>query len=388
MPDAVERARAWAAANGIDLSHPGYVNGLRMVAELLKQYGISASDAVKHDILTLGRAMRGEATPAEATAAFLRSYVGPSAGASMMTRQAPNQVRMFIGERSKLWDADAAAKAEKMLAEGADPEDVWRETGTYRGADGKLRQEISDAYDVTDAGEVGASWAKDGLLPFAYDGANPVVTQKQAMNHPELFRAYDDLGRVRIGAVDREGGAYLPELDTIGISRKALKRAARPQSLEDADEAMATNLHELQHAIQRHEGWAQGGSPKQFEISDDLRRNLHSLDDLYRAERLIESAQTRGVRVQDILRVRRPRWASDKSIDLAKFFEGQPRRLQDSIAFVEQVSDPYHSYRRLAGEVEARNTVRRMNMTPAERRLTPPWKTQDIPTEEQIINPL
>jgi hypothetical protein len=49
------------------------------------------------------------------------------------------------------------------------------------------------------------------------------------------------------------------------------------------------------------------------------------------------------------------------------------------------VDDPFDVYRRSAGEVEARNVQSRMNMTPAERRATPPWLTQDVPDEMQIV---
>ncbi|WP_181335486.1 hypothetical protein [Hyphomicrobium methylovorum] len=40
---------------------------------------------------------------------------------------------------------------------------------------------------------------------------------------------------------------------------------------------------------------------------------------------------------------------------------------------------------RLATEVEARNTARRMSMTDEERRQNPPWKTEDVPEERQIV---
>jgi len=43
------------------------------------------------------------------------------------------------------------------------------------------------------------------------------------------------------------------------------------------------------------------------------------------------------------------------------------------------------AYKRSSGEVEARNIQRRMNMTAEERRATPPWKTQDVPDEQQIV---
>ncbi len=40
---------------------------------------------------------------------------------------------------------------------------------------------------------------------------------------------------------------------------------------------------------------------------------------------------------------------------------------------------------RLTTEVEARNTVRRMKMTAEERRQTPPWLTEDVEPERQIV---
>jgi hypothetical protein len=40
---------------------------------------------------------------------------------------------------------------------------------------------------------------------------------------------------------------------------------------------------------------------------------------------------------------------------------------------------------RLAGEVEARNTARRAKMTAEERRRIPPWETEDVPEDQQII---
>jgi hypothetical protein len=43
------------------------------------------------------------------------------------------------------------------------------------------------------------------------------------------------------------------------------------------------------------------------------------------------------------------------------------------------------AYRRLAGETEARNVQTRRDFTPEERRARPPWTTQDVPDEQQIV---
>jgi hypothetical protein len=45
----------------------------------------------------------------------------------------------------------------------------------------------------------------------------------------------------------------------------------------------------------------------------------------------------------------------------------------------------YEQYRRMAGEVEARNVQRRANMSDFERRYKPPWQTQDVPYEQQLV---
>jgi len=45
----------------------------------------------------------------------------------------------------------------------------------------------------------------------------------------------------------------------------------------------------------------------------------------------------------------------------------------------------FDTYQRLAGEVEARNVQKRMDFSADERRQTPPWQTQDIEDEYQII---
>jgi hypothetical protein len=40
---------------------------------------------------------------------------------------------------------------------------------------------------------------------------------------------------------------------------------------------------------------------------------------------------------------------------------------------------------RLASEVEARNVARRWKMTAEERRNSPPWETEDVEPERQIV---
>ena len=60
---------------------------------------------------------------------------------------------------------------------------------------------------------------------------------------------------------------------------------------------------------------------------------------------------------------------------------------QNSPLFTERRSyeSPADTYKRVAGEVEARNVQKRADMTAEERRATPPWLTQDVPDADQIV---
>ena len=62
--------------------------------------------------------------------------------------------------------------------------------------------------------------------------------------------------------------------------------------------------------------------------------------------------------------------------------------LDDALSFLkqqDQMRTPFSQYQRTAGEVEARNVQSRMNMSPEERKAKPPWTTEDVPREQQII---
>ncbi len=56
------------------------------------------------------------------------------------------------------------------------------------------------------------------------------------------------------------------------------------------------------------------------------------------------------------------------------------RYFQDEPSFLRDLA-----YDVSAGEVEARNVEKRLNMTPDQRKASPPWATEDIPTSQQIV---
>lgn len=158
---------------------------------------------------------------------------------------------VIIGEMSKTWDKEAAKKAEKMLSEGMSADDVWKKTGTYKGSDGKLRQEISDNLAKYDADALAE------LKSFDFDPLKNTQPLGGVLNHPRLYEAYPDIADVPVHFLPQERmkvafgevafGAYSPKLDRLTISQTPPKSGYE-----------SGLLHEIQHAIQKREGFSGG----------------------------------------------------------------------------------------------------------------------------------
>jgi len=253
---------------------------------------------------------------------------------------------MFIGKGAKTWDALKAQQAEEMLAKGIDPREVWKQTGTMRGVDNALRQEIPDntsrmaGIDPTD--EIISAYKTGGISALKqrkqdlsdyvrpYQRKNYRQDIDNVFHHNMLMDSYPDLMHYGKYEYDWENpiigeGSYYSNKPNAEYAYDLIK-------LSPADEKTANSamLHEFQHAIQQHEEWAKGGSP------DMMRQELAGgdLTGLYSPEEL------------------------------------------------------HNAYRRLAGEAEARLTQARMNMTMPERLQSYPYDMLDVPQEQLIVRGL
>jgi len=156
--------------------------------------------------------------------------------------------QIFIGQSSPLYKGDNAIKAQRMYKDEVPMLQIKQQTGMERTPSGEWVQEMSD---------VGSRFKPDVATQLNDYG---VRKQKTVFEHPTAFDAYSDLGDVTLmrdgSRVADYTGYYEPSKDMIGISL--------PRKDVNLDYARDTNLHELQHAIQKREGWAQGGSPEMF----------------------------------------------------------------------------------------------------------------------------
>jgi hypothetical protein len=316
---------------------------------------------------------------------FLTSMAVPTPGgiAKGAALAAPMIGGMFVGKGARTWDAIQASKA-KMLADmGTDARTIWKETGTWKGPDGKWRQEIDDSSAQLE--NLSALKAKDKsafeaqrtqlINEVKEQGGKPTDMQKFRMNQINNQAGISDAYRGVVGDVLKSDPLYsaYPSKADIPFNWMEMPTGTKgeysPQSGVAlnmgtfGDEAKSFMLHELQHGIQQKEGFARGGSPESA-------IKLISEAKIKEAEKLWPKFQ----------KLEKSFKAGDTSVlPQMNLIEKQINQIYDV------PEDPYKAYLRLAGEAEARATQSRMNMTPAQRRAMFPEESYDVPMNELII---
>jgi hypothetical protein len=258
------------------------------------------------------------------------NMMGGGMGAS---RGAPaNALGMFIGPRSKGWNAEANARAVQMEKAGATPQTIWQETGNYKAPDAAWRQEISDS-------------AAKAFYTNESKTGNKIEGVERGLEHKKLFKDYPELKELpnvstyapyRQGAFNKIGS--LEYITTEGPNLKDIKSAS---------------LHELQHAIQQKENFARGGNP----------------------ELVVKEANAAAEAIAK--KLNELPYDSKEHQDLYQEFVKARKNITQEEA--------YEMYRRLAGEAEARATQKRMNLTDTQRRARFPERSYDVPISELIV---
>ena len=257
-------------------------------------------------------------------------------------------LHIFAGPKAANADHAAKARAEALEAAGADRADILQDTGWFRGEDGMWRFEIDDR--------------PASLNLSVADDSKPL---SEALRHPDLHAAYPQLAKTEIGLVDLGGPKILG-----GYVRPDGDDASMIWLKPDASDKLNFTLHETQHAIQNIEGFAGGGSFPRLRPGTPSWRLF--------VERLYENVpETTFEALSPALR----------SQDSKQITQAIQEYDLDDAAFDAQEFAEREAYRRLSGEVEARNVQARHGMLPEERRQIPPWCTQDTPSRHHIIEP-
>ena len=164
---------------------------------------------------------------------------------------------IFAGPEAATADLAQLAQAHALAHEGVQPASIWGRTGwALPGTAGDLKPRF----------EIPDQPAQVNIAKLqAMQGSPETVPLSEVLNHPELLKAYPQLGKIKVGALRADMG-YIGRFDP--YEGKLMLDPTNP------DQAKRIMLHELQHAVQGIEKTSPGGSPEMFEPMhiDDLKR--------------------------------------------------------------------------------------------------------------------
>lgn len=357
----------------------------------------------------------------------------------------PSDRYSYAGENANNADLDALARAKEMQAAGVADETIRQQTGWHTGMDGKWRWEIDDStmrYDSSGdiRGAVSAKWAmedyesaRDDLWGHADMGTLEKVraynradiagddatkqelydelingqhayyfdqyveamaraqgtrnapaggTLQDYIDHPALFEAYPQLRNVTL-RFERMGGGmmgYYSRTDNEIVLNTELRYAA-----ED------TLVHEIQHAIQKAEGFTRGSNEDYWKQRQDGDDAVHVYD---------AKIQDSEKKMDEIMR-QLPENVAEQFRQWSAMDESSP----EAMALMQELSEgsyadlfddyfmlawgldemrnynhkrgPRDLYRSTAGEIEARDVSARRKLTAEQRRSSAPARADD-----------
>lgn len=317
---------------------------------------------------------------------------GSETAAATQRRTGPPERYSYGGVNANTADQKTLARAQELQMQGEDDERVRKETGWHTGMEGKLRFEIDDSKmkyhrggdaafsrnhpdyaeyqklvdkmltgsaeawkpeDQERLQELDKTWGREyGRLSERVESGN--ATLEDVIDHEELFQAYPQLRNVRVEFKELPG-------NTQGYFSPSENKIALDSKLRSAPEA--TIIHEIQHAIQKAEGFASGASPEYWQQHRDEAK-----------EARIADIREEIARLEEQLPWDLNRWTAEDDAIEAKIGE-----LEDSIIDIQNGvgMDSYDLYRNTAGEIEARDAASRRGLTPEQRRAAPPARADE-----------
>ncbi len=335
-----------------------------------------------------------------------------------------NDIRFsFAGENASTVDLAMLAKAGEMERAGADVKEIWKETGFFRAPwDNKWRWEIDDSEGVW--AQTGEKIDEYGTWPI-YQNTGAVIDREAAIAvannervsvdgvlfHEKLYAAYPkggrgltSLGKTQVRQQTEKGASYGGRYIT--VNKGTLLDHGTYKDISEGRLLPEMLLHELQHSIQDREGFAKGGNPQQF----DSKKAIWYRDCLWWRDQVEARALEQGFGIdsyQGLLKANDLVYSEyvaagleDLALDSKTredalqfgFSQGGALRevgernvvmygLDKSISPTSELA----LYRRLAGEAEARLTMKRSQLSAAERRERFPLDDLDVPVDQLVV---
>ncbi len=323
---------------------------------------------------------------------------------------------LFAGENARTANMQTLNRAQALEAGGAAAEDIHRETGWFRGMDGKWRFEIDDsgmeyradgdARLLEESGYRRLDELTEKWVQNAEGRGEPLTAEELAENerleneyfdraweekyeladflrHSGLYEAYPKLRHTSLVFERTDSGVngyYNAGTDTIVLNDK----------LRGAPES--TLVHEIQHVIQRAEGFSRGSTPEYWAARDyETGEITQALEQEYNQvlRGLDSKTLNKYLRYQEVNRAmenlenaEEGTPAAEKYVQLDRISDQLYTELWDVPEFKRlldlkrQIDTPREVYdrfyRNTAGEIEARDAETRRNYSAEQRRLRMP----------------
>lgn len=309
----------------------------------------------------------------------------------------------FAGEKARTADREKLDMAKKMEEEGKTPERIYEETGWFRGLDQKWKFEIDDSAaeffpegdailqnnpsykkfremmenGETDKPEFWSLWEI-----FEGEIGREDKSLSFYLKHEKLFEQYPFLSYVKIRIEDMSGknreGYYDPVKNEIVLDGSLLNQYTK-------EKTKGILLHEIQHAIQKYEGFTQGSNTKAWE---DVRTEIKEIlagavrnRDLWLADiGYNDFVKKSMMQVAKKEKTMQEHWEDVKKFkensEFAKQIEASEKEVkyyEKHLAMVSNLPDgtwanANEMYWNTAGEMEARAVTERKDLTEEERR--------------------
>lgn len=173
------------------------------------------------------------------------------------------EVGIFAGESAKRAPKTKLKQAREMLASGADPEQVRKETGWSKGADDRMKFEIDDSASklVDSIADLKESGTFQDLHRRSQQEGKP-LTLSSVLDHPELFKKYPELSEMSILLEDKPNFAASYRTRQMSLMGRVLSPGAIAVSPGvPIKKLRSALLHEIQHAVQDIEHFSGGADP-------------------------------------------------------------------------------------------------------------------------------
>ena len=281
-------------------------------------------------------------------------------------------LKSFIGVKSQTAPKYELSTAMSDIEAGEDPEAVRQDTGWFKGVDGHWRFEIDDSEAKID--EKAVSTLKGLYKLGRLTGLDKILV------HPKLFVAYPQLKNITIKFAKLQDGVG-------GGTSSDGKNITLNVDLKD-DKILSVLLHEAQHVVQVHEGWAGGGSPSTFQ-----KEFVERVELLEKIVKDINSEMSTQYKIMnDTEAATYGKYTSPEGYAAAKRYEELLTERAEAVTALHRIGDSINVaansrkiYSRLYGEIEARNVQRRLEFSSKERENLSPESTQDYRDKDAVI---